>query len=157
MSKDPLLDKTSEGAHPSIRVNLQKTLTAEQTVIVLKKLKSRIEDIDMNGHDSTECGNKYTECSWGTCTDDEYLYPDALMHIWPLSFRDESRIAPLELHDSARCPMDRREDGDFNGCFYKCRYFNSRGKIPSREHVLELVDIQIASAESFVKENSNGR
>lgn len=141
--------KTRPGAYPEIQVNVLRRLPAERYLLALERMRQRIAGgLPLMAEDSTTIGNKYTDCSWGLCSDDREQWPDAEDHIWPQQFEREGRVAPLDI-PHVGCPMDRREPStkDMNGCFYTCRIFSPERGVPrpTREQALELYDIKIKS------------
>ena len=59
-------------------------------------------------------------------------------------FLNEGRIAPLRSH--GHCPMQSHKSNG-NGCFYYCRFFQSKLKTPTREEYLQMIDNIITALE----------
>lgn len=135
---------TESGVIPSIQVNVQRELTPEQVLKVLKRLKSVVSQQKLKSEDSEQTGDKYTHCNWGMCTDSPHAYPDPAMHVWPYDFVNEGRVAPLGTH--ILCPMDKRDSPDGQGCFHSCRVF--QGPRPNQQQAIELYQIRIEENES---------
>jgi len=144
-------DWTHEGAHPSVIINNQKVMTVEQYRDVLLNLKSLIEVGEpLIQEDSSVIGNKYTHCTWGMCTDNQAVYFDPHIHIFPKDFLDDGRVTPIDRPPGLPCPFDeqsRRQAGDFlehYGCFYRCRIFNplkGSDKITKEEALLRIANL----------------
>ena len=124
---------------------------------VLVRLRDRIANgLELNAKDSTDSGNKYTECTWGLCSDEKQTWPDAKEHLWPDLFLKDGRVAPRYRTTEQLCPMDTREPGGdefamLQGCFYTCKVF-SRGKnpLPTREQTIKFYDYRLTQAGSLV-------
>lgn len=82
-----------------------------------------IAGLEFSAVDSDTIGDKYTEASWGLCSDDPAAWPDRQDHLWPEQF-DKGRVAPLYRTETQPCPMQRKGGG--TGCFYSCRIFKGR-------------------------------
>lgn len=126
-------------------------LPQDRYIAALHRQLSRIQTgLKLAAEDSTAPGNKYTECSWGLCSDETQAWPDAQDHLWPDQFLSRGRVAPLYRQKEQKCPIDTRSLYDLNpnGCFYTCRIF-SRGKnpLPSAEQVVVLYRARIAEVE----------
>lgn len=90
---------------------------------LLERLRTRIESgVPLTSVDSITPGDKYSHVSWGACTEDLEMWPDAADMLWPEQW--PGRIAPKYRNDSQYCPMDRDPDGGSFGCFYRCRVFS---------------------------------
>ena len=140
------------GAIPSIVINKANTLTVQQYVEVLKRIKKTISRKPLSAYDDTTPGCKNTECNWGLCGESHQHYPTPELHRFPQDFVDNGRISALEPPEGFDCPMrERREiDGESlnaSGCFYQCRVFQRNRKTPTREEALALYDAAIAKAE----------
>lgn len=136
---------TYSGAHPSIQVNNVRKLTPDRVIAALQRLRARVLRLPLDGYDDTTVGNKSTECTWGLCSHAPDLWPEARDHIWPYSFLNEGRVAPLDI-PAGSCPMqDMTRHRDGNGCFWSCKFFSTaRGQqIPSRQQYLDSIDAKI--------------
>lgn len=137
----------------SIRFTDDRWLLALKRMLALVKGDTRLKFID-----STQTGNKFTECSWGMCTDARRAWPDAQDHLWPDEFVKHGRVAPLYRESWQKCPLDRRRTMpdtdkrkfDSNGCFYTCAVFqaNRANPAPTREQTIELYQLTIAETEA---------
>lgn len=134
--------ETRTGADFSIQVNTQRELTDDQFLAALRRLKTIVETTELKSVDSNCPGDKYTECSWGLCSESKRLWPTPELHIWPYAFLNQGRVAPISL-GKRLCPMDTRTEHDGQGCFYTCRIFQRKHKTPSREEALELITSHI--------------
>lgn len=138
----------------SILVNTRDSMTTDQWLAALKRLRALIADgLPLVADDSNDIGNKYTECSWGMCGARQDVFTDPATHIWPIQFLRQSRVAPIGRPKGCLCPIDRRntiEDDRYQGCFYSCRIFSPKKgeKRPGRELVLSWFDKAIAEVES---------
>jgi len=152
------LSITEEGACETIRCNKKNRLAVNQTLKVLKNLRKVIKTEPLKGYDCTDTGFKNTECNWGICGENPKVFPDPEMHTWPYDFILYKRVAPLFLAEAIRCPLDKRDSNDLNGCFYKCMFFRheKRSKKLSREYVLERLDNQIRHCQNLLQRKSNG-
>ena len=141
------VDWCRTGANEHIIINKQDHLTYRQLLGVLLALRNKIADgMKCDSEDSDEVGNKHTTCTWGLCTDDQEVYNDNRMHVFPKDFDERGRMTPL-VPPGPLCPMQRVEKGSRTfGCFYQCRVFRptkSDKTPPSREEALKLYDQQI--------------
>jgi len=134
--------KTKEGGHPGIRVNVLEELPKERQILALMRLWKIVEKRPLKGYDDTTVGAKNTECSWGMCQQNDWLWPDPQDYIWP---HQKDRIAPL---DGVRCPLDTDHEKLEWGCFYRCRFFGSEkfGE-PLRKEVLFKIKEMIEKLE----------
>ncbi len=137
-------------------------LSHKSYVAVLERQLERIQaDVPLQMEDSTEIGNKYTECSWGLCSDSKEVWPDPQDHIWPDEFIKHGRSAPLYRDKGQLCPFDNQDKirdatpkGEPSGCFYRCMIFKpgklngKRQTVPSRERAEELYQIRIKNAKA---------
>lgn len=135
-----------EGAYPSVVINNNETLTTEQYVDVLKRIRKTIADTPLAAVDSTAPGDKYTESNWGLCSELREHYPTPELHTFPKDFADDGRMSALPCGQEVKCPMRASGTGG-TGCFYDCRVFSKKHKTPSREKALKLYDDAIAAAE----------
>lgn len=126
--------------------------------LVLVRLRDQIANgLPLKAEDSTEPGNKYTECNWGLCSEEKEAWPDAADHLWPDQFLKNGRVAPKYRKDTHLCPMDTREPSDRKeklmiGCFYTCKVFRHGNPRPTREQAIEWYDKRIA--QSIAKEST---
>ena len=147
-----------EGAIPSIVINKADNLTKEQTLTILKKLRTAIaQGMPLEYEDSEQTGNKYTYCSWGVCTDSTEIYNKAEYHTFPKSFDENGRDSALSLAKGVLCPilLERASDTEsdkLSGCFWRCRIFQHKFKTPSRKKALELYDEKITALKNSIKE-----
>jgi hypothetical protein len=133
-----------EGAMAHIVVNNAHALTEEQTLAVFRRIRAAIADGQvLLMEDSDEIGNKYTQCTWGLCSDMSKYWPTPELHVFPQEFADSGRVAPLI--PTVDCPM-RTKPGPVtrHGCFWSCRIFRTHLKTPNREEALGLYDSAIA-------------
>jgi hypothetical protein len=132
--------ETTEGAHPSVRVNVLKKLPRDRHLLALKRLRKVVEQREQGGYNCSDVGAKNTECNWGMCQQNKVLWPDQQDYIWP---HNENRVAPLE---GSRCPLDTGLLGHESwGCFYRCQYFSKKLKMPTRDEVLARIDEMIVA------------
>jgi len=76
-------------------------------------------------YENSDCiGDKYTNCTWGLCSEVKEMWPEPAMHLWPDQFTKHDRIAPLYRLNHHLCPCDTRTVGGNNGCFYTCIIFH---------------------------------
>lgn len=136
--------KTGEGAHPTIRYNLLDELPKDRLILALKRLRKRVETVDLSGYDDTTPGSKNNECTWGLCSDSEELWPDAQDHTFPHDFIDDGRMTQLGYQ--GYCPM-QREKGNGSGCFWYCQFFQRKFTNPTREKYLKMIADKIAELE----------
>ena len=99
------------------------------------------------------------------------MWPDPEMHLWPDQFIERGRIAPLYRQRHHLCPLDMRDEGTGNGCFYTClvfqarKYGKERGRILNmsslafRDEVMTRIERRIETARSLLatKEASHVR
>jgi hypothetical protein len=126
-------------------------LPLSEYIATLKRMRDMIAaGRGLSYEDSTEIGNKHTECSWGLCDDTKDLWPDPQFYIWP---DQPNRIAPMHRLDAHTCPF-RQAKPSANGCFWSCMIFQSgkRNPLPTRDQALALYDAKIAEAESWQKQ-----
>ncbi len=153
--------KTWEGAHPTIQPNVLGDLPHDRYILALERNLARIENgtlLDLD--DCNALGAKHTHASWGLCTDDLEVFPDAQDHSFPLAFLERDRRTPLSGAHGDTCPFDRQEvlkdgktvsgsaPGDTSGCFYRCMIFRpKKGQpVPSRAKAVELYQITLGRA-----------
>lgn len=130
----------TEGTWPSILVNNRRELTKYEKLLALRLLRERIAAENLDTYDCDEHGCKDTWCNWGLCKS-EGLYPHPESHTWPMSFIKEDRSAPIGVQV---CPMDKDQESNRWGCFYRCRIFQAKmSDKPTREEALTLVDTAI--------------
>lgn len=140
MKKRPYREYCHEGAHPSVLINNSKYLTTEQYVGVLKRIRKTIESEKLI-RDKDD-----PDCNWGMCSKRQEHYPDPELHIFPNDFDDYGRMSALSCGNDVKCPM-RVSDLGGSGCFYDCRVFTRKHKVPTREEALKLYDDAIAGAQ----------
>lgn len=133
-----------------VGVNVLRKLTLDRWKLALQRMRALIAGGERYYEDdSDEIGNKHTEFSWGMCSVDPRVWPEAEDHIWPTSFEKENRSAPLDRPRAHHCPMDRLPEGETSdsGCFYTCRVFQRHGKEPrlSRADAIALYDAKLAT------------
>jgi len=120
----------------------------------LRRFRDAIANgLKLEGYDDNTPGNKSTEVTWGLCSHDPALWPDAQDHIWPYSFTSEGRSAPNYRSKGQMCPFDSQRDdaeADPSGCFYRCAFFQTRklrAPRPDQAEILARYDALIAVAE----------
>jgi hypothetical protein len=127
-------------------------LTLQQFIQVLKTIRLQIaEGIPIGLDDSNDIGYKHTYCAWGICTNSIHVWHDPLMHIWPMDFIENRKVAPLHIPKGYKCPLDSREPNYQSGCFYKCLAFNKHEKL-SRKKALQLYDNVIMKVEKAIND-----
>ena len=122
----------------------------ERFLAALKRIRADIaEGRELNAVDSDNPGDKYNDCSWGTCSRLPEHWPDAEDHLWPDQFVEHGRVAPKYHKDGQHCPMDADppKDGHAFGCFYRCRVFKRKHQTPDRDEALRLFDAAIERME----------
>ena len=135
-----------EGALPHIVINNRYNMTLEEFLGVLERILESIKSgAELTCVDSTTIGDKYTRCSWGTCSFDKDHFPYPELQLFPQDFVDEGRVAPLEEPEGAHCPLRQRKPGDSpsvcsSGCFYQCRVFQPDRVTPSREEAIQIYE-----------------
>lgn len=127
-------------------VNRRDTMTPNQQLGVLKRIRNTIANANLSANDDTTPGSKNTEANWGLCGDIKAHYPDPELHIWPKQFVDEGRIAPIQHTKDHPCPLSRDREG-LSGCFYSCRVFRPIEAL-TREMALNLYDAEIEKLEA---------
>ncbi len=102
--------------------NRPRKMTVEQYLEALKKVREVIANNALVGLDDYNVtGHKHTHCAWGMCTNSAEVWDKSELHIWPMDFKENGRIAPLG--KPSKCPLDYRPKGDMSGCFYRCWAF----------------------------------
>lgn len=122
-------------------------LTDDRYLAALYRQRDRIiAGAEFKAVDSDTIGDKFTEASWGLCSDEREAWPDREDHLWPEQF-DQGRVAPKYRRNHHRCPMDRRQNPGANGCFSTCRIFKG-GEINAgkRAEAIELYEAAIGDA-----------
>lgn len=105
--------------------NRPRELTLLQFKDVLERIQKRIAaGTPLTRDDCNVTGYKHTHCSWGVCTNSISVWNTPELHIWPMYFLSEERVAPLSIPAGCKCPLDQRAAGDRLGCFYYCAAFN---------------------------------
>jgi hypothetical protein len=138
-----------------MKMPIHLSMPQDRYVAALERQRSRIAaGIELTYVDDTTPGDKSTHCSWGLCSRDKEAWPDAGDHLWPDQFENDGRVAPKYLVQGQLCPFDTdvnarghiRDEGDPQGCFYRCRYFQARhlGPAPDQKRALELYDEQLS-------------
>lgn len=147
-----------------VLLNTRNELAKQQVLKILKIIRVAIQSGHrLDAEDSNEIGNKYTECSWGVCSEAKEYFPDPEMHIWPKSFVEQDRVAILEFPEGTWCPMravkvaglHHTEGGGASGCFYQCRVFQRNLDTPTQEEALALYDEEIGILEQELKEQAD--
>lgn len=96
----------------------------KQAISIIKEATNK----PISGVDSTDIGNKYTECSIGLCS--------------PV-FEDKSNFPPYRKKHHL-CPLDMRQDyNTSSGCFYHCAYFSSSKNKTSKSCKDLVIDFKI--------------
>ena len=122
-------------------------LSHERYVAALQRLRAIVAGgAPLKFFDCTDLGAKDTQCSWGMCSRQPALWPDAQDHLWPDQFERHGRIAPKYRAAGQLCPMDRATTGPAEGCFYRCRVFKPAGGRPTRAQTLEFIDMRLDAA-----------
>lgn len=135
-----------QGAGPSIVINNAKSLTNDQYVDTLRRIRDSIANgIALDADDCTLPGMKSTSCNWGLCSSLKDHYPSPELHTFPQDFVDYERMSALGCANTVKCPMRIKGSGGY-GCFYSCRVFSRRGSKPTREEALALYDEHIERA-----------
>lgn len=147
-------------------INATRRMSRADYLGILRSQRERIANgLAFDAWDCDDTGNKGMSCSWGMCSNDPAVFPEAKHHVWPLEFLEKGRQNNIALPN--KCPLDPRPDhgrrwreGDghdqLQGCFWKCRVFQGRSgvhvKSPplSRADVLALYDEKIAHVEAMV-------
>ena len=133
-------------------------LTDEQFLDALKRVRKQIAGGLKNlKDDSTTSGDKYTTCSWGTCTQSMAAYPHPDSHLWPDQFILNQRVAPKYKERRHLCPMDWRNPtkvkDNYNGCFHSCRIFQAKSGRKNRvtqQQALKMYDKRIKFMEDMI-------
>lgn len=128
-------------------------LTIEQYLEALKKVRNRIANgIPIGLYDCNVTGYKNTYCNWGMCTESADVWDKPELHIWPMDFKENGRVAPLD--SPSRCPLDYRPLEFGSGCFYKCWAFNPPKPMKlTQVGTLERYDYEIRRLEYLLKGN----
>lgn len=147
---------THAGAMPSIQVNDLRVLSMSRWRLALQRCLALIQrGAPLRAVDSNTIGDKYTTCSWGMCGDEPTVWPDAEDHVWPISFEERGRVAPLSWPEGQMCPMDTRTEDTGNGCFYSCRVFQAkRGQRPTRDEAIALFERRIAEVSAAMESDA---
>ena len=139
--------KTKDGAHPSIKINVLKTLPKARYKLVLERIRNAIaKGRSLQAYGDCTPGCKSTSCSWGLCHESAETWPDAEDHIFPVDFQKYKRISHLRLANAHKCPLDLREEKTMSGCFWTCRVFSAKKGQPrlQKEEALALYDAALA-------------
>jgi hypothetical protein len=149
---------TTEGQHErtvfcSTCINaLPKCLPWPRYLAALRRFRDAIAQggLELSGYDDNTTGCKSTEVTWGLCSHDPALWPDAQDHLWPHSFTTEGRSAPIYRDKGQHCPFDANRDDQEatpSGCFHRCAFFKSRkAPVPDKTEILARYDALIAKA-----------
>ncbi len=142
-------------------------LTDEQYLDLMKKIRKDIDGVtEIFAEDSTMIGNKYTITNIGLCAEafdekgsvfskSKYVTRETAM--WPKDFDkigkvkyDYPQMFAMKYRQSNQlCPLDKRNKGGFNGCFYTCRAF--KDKTLTMQEVKCLYDEAIQKEENKQK------
>lgn len=117
--------------------NEENKMSKSDYVLTLKRLKEIVNTRKLAGYDDNSLlGDKSTECTWGLCSSQPELWPDPRLHIWPYSFLNRGRVAPIDLPSfDCKCPFDPREENDGQGCFWKCEFFRGKKRPSKKDHI----------------------
>lgn len=126
----------------------------DRYIAALERQRARIADgLELVCFDDDTPGQKSTHCSWGLCSQDKEAWPEPDDHLFPDDYKRDGRVAPRYMTQGQQCPFDTDRDprgyvrtpGEPHGCFYRCRFFQSRtlGPRPTRERALQLYDEKI--------------
>jgi hypothetical protein len=107
-------------------------LTDKQYKEVMERLAGVVKSgsIKLNGFDSDAVGDRDTQCTWGLCGENPFVYHSADMHLFPEQL--PGRLSPKYKEKHHRCPFeDPLARNQTSGCFYRCRFFQ-QNKRPSK-------------------------
>jgi len=153
---------TTEGQHErtvfcgSCINSLPKHLPWPRYLAALRRFRDAIaQGLELDGYDDNTTGCKNTEVTWGLCSHDPALWPDAQDHLWPYSFTTQGRSAPIYRDKGQMCPFDASRDAEGpeaepSGCFHRCAFFKTRklrAPRPDQAEILARYDALIAKAE----------
>lgn len=149
------------GNHETTWINVTKTASLEDTLLVY----TRIRDFIASGgefiaDDDETPGNKSMQCTFGRCTENRDVWLEPRLNTFPKSRLAYNRVTQIEL--SSRCPFDRRDEKEWNGCFWKCEIFKGRSghyskQMPmSREAFVAKWDAKIAEVKSMLAATKEG-
>jgi len=151
------------------KIDTELYLTDEQYLDLLKKVRKDLEGLrEVFADDCTITGMKHTISDVGLCAGvetesgwakDKYTIRETAM--WPKDFDKIGKVKwpyPQQFtmkyrQDWHRCPLDRRENPNVNGCFYTCMIFKLKKdeKVLSINEIKKLYDNQIAKVEAKLK------
>lgn len=116
-------------------------LTDERYFEALIRFRDQIQQgLKLEGWDSDIPGDKDTQCSWGLCSKDPMMWPDAEDHMWPDQFEKHGRSAPNYRTEDQFCPLSQNKTT--TGCFYDCRFFQGKTRL-TRDEALAKYNTRI--------------
>ena len=119
-------------------------LSRAQWFHAMKRLRQLIvKGRPLTGFDDTTIGCKDTQCHWGMCGRTKEVWEDDC-RMWPdRPVEHAVKYSP----PGALCPLDRRESGGPQGCFFSCRYFSPKkgDEKLTKEFVIKLFDSRLGS------------
>lgn len=121
--------------------------TDDQYLALLKRARTRLDTISsVDGYDSTEIGDKYTETNVGLCDESLTILETAL---FPEQW-DEGRRTMKYLGGKGKlqhiCPLDTRWTAGGGGCYYHCAFF--RYGLRTIEKIKKLYALRIKEVEN---------
>ena len=136
-------------------------LTDARYLAALERNRERIAaGLPFAKHDSEVTGDKWTEATWGLCSDSADLWPEAEDRMWPeqpvraghLEPDVNGRVTPKYRHDHQVCPM--QTGGVSGGCFYRCLIFKRQLRSRDRDRALARYDSAIERARAALSKAS---
>ena len=141
------------GSMAHIIINNARELTLEQLRGVLLRIRNAIiAGKRLIADDSTDIGNKYTNCTWGMCSSVKAYYNSNKLQHFPKDFDDHNRVSQLPWPTGHGCPMDmERKTSHHYGCFYRCRVFQHKFTTPTKNGAVALYDEAIKEVDDALK------